>query len=165
VINDQLRFLGDIGSSIFSERSLLERLRRGAIVYPALCAVILGWAAFQRFHLPAWPLADADTWGYLNPALSKLTGGAFQHTGGRNFVYPGFLFLVLGTFKSFGAITIVQHTLGLLTGILLLDCWHQIRRFLKVGAVGRHTHEIAGVVLLAIYLLSSQPITPAHPGM
>ncbi len=139
-----------------------ETSRRAAFVYPALCVAILGWAAFQRFHLPIWPLADKDTWGYLNPALAKLTGGAFEHTGGRNFVYPGFLFLVLATFKSFGAITIVQHTLGLLTGILLLGCWHQIRRFLRVGTTGRHTHEIAGVVLLAIYLLSSQPIIAEH---
>ena len=124
--------------------------------------MVLGWGAFQRFHLPLWPVADADTWGYLNPALSKLIGGAFQHADGRNFVYPGFLFLVLGTFKSFTAITIVQHTLGLLTGGLLLVCWRQIRRFLNVGPVVRRTQEIAGVLLLAIYVLSSQPIVAEH---
>lgn len=154
--------LGDLGRGTFRAGRLFWGSRRAAIVYYALCAVILGWAAFQRFHLPVWPLADPDTWGYLYPALSKLTGGAFQHTGGRNFVYPGFLFLVLATFKSFAAITIVQHTLGLLTGALLLGCWHQIRRFLEVGVVGRHTHEIVGVLLLAIYLLSSQPIIGEH---
>jgi len=154
--------LGDLCRCDFRAGRLFWRSRRAAIVYYALCAVILGWAAFQRFHLPVWPLADQDTWGYLNPALIELTGGAFQHTGGRNFVYPGFLFLVLATFKSFAAITIVQHTLGLLTGAVLLGCWHQIRRFLEVGAVGRHTHEIAGVLLLAIYLLSSQPIIAEH---
>jgi hypothetical protein len=149
-------------SSIVSEKQPLGASRRALIVYPALWIAILGWAAYQRFHLPAWPLADLDTWGYLNPALAKLTGGAFEHTGGRNFVYPGFLFLVLATFKSFGAITIVQHTFGLLTGIMLLGCWHQIRRFLRVGTIGQHTHEIAGVLLLAIYLLSSQPIIAEH---
>jgi hypothetical protein len=154
--------LGDLCRCDFRAGRPFWRSRRAAIVYYALCAVILGWAAFQRFHLAVWPLADPDTWGYLNPALSKLTGGALQHTHGRNLVYPGFLFLVLATFKSFAAITIVQHTLGLLTGGLLLGCWHQIRRFLEVGAVGRHTHEIAGVLLLAIYLLSSQPIIAEH---
>ena len=154
--------LGDIGRRTFRDGPLFGASRRAIIIYYALCTVILGWAAFQRFHIPVWPLADPDTWGYLNPALSRLTGGAFQHTFGRNFVYPGFLFLVLVTFKSFAAITIVQHTLGLLTGVLLLGCWHQIRRFVEVGAAGRHTQEIAGVLLLAIYLLSNQPIVAEH---
>ena len=159
---NQLRSPGDIESSSGSGRHSLGISRRVGIVYPVLCAAILVWAAFLRFQLPLWPLADMDTWGYLNPAVSRLTGGAFQHTGGRNFVYPGFLFLVLKIFGSFGAITIVQHTLGLLTGVLLLGCWHQMGKFLPVGTVGRRAYQIAGVVLLAIYLLSSQPIIAEH---
>jgi hypothetical protein len=159
---DQMNRLGELVRRAFRGSRLFEASRPAAIVYYALCALILGWAAFQRFRLPIWPLADHGTWGYLNPALSKLTGGAFQHTHGRNFAYPGFLFLVLASFNSFAAITIVQHIFGLLTGGLLLACWHQIRRFLDAGAVGRHTHKIAGVLLLAIYLLSSQPIVAEH---
>jgi hypothetical protein len=72
------------------------------------------------------------------------------------------LFLILASFNSFAAITIVQHILGLLTGGLLLACWHQILRFLEVGAIHRYTNKIAGVLLLAIYLLSSQPIVAEH---
>jgi len=160
--NGRMNWLRDANHRFFRTGHVLCPWQPTAIIYYAVCAMIFGWGAFQRFHLPLWPLADADTWGYLNPALSKLTGGAFQHTGGRNFVYPGFLFLILGTFKSFTAITIVQHTLGLLTGGLLLVCWRQIRRFLNVGPVARRTQEIFGVLLLAIYVLSSQPIIAEH---
>ena len=159
---DQMNRLGDLGRCTYRTGRLFGAPRPAAIVYYVLCAVILGWAAFQRFRLPVWPLADPDIWGYLNPALSKLTGGAFQHTWGRNFTYPGFLFLILASFNSFAAITIVQHILGLLTGGLLLACWHQILRFLEVGAIHRYTNKIAGVLLLAIYLLSSQPIVAEH---
>jgi hypothetical protein len=136
--------------------------RRTAALHYTLCAVVLGWGAWQRFHLPLWPWADADTWGYLNPALSKLAGGLFQHTEGRNFVYPGFLFLLLAIFKSFAAITIVQHALGLLTGGLLLACWHRIGGLLSLGIIGRRASEVAGILILAIYVLSSQPIVAEH---
>jgi len=159
---DQMNRLGDLGRRTYRTGRLFGAPRPAAIVYYVLCAVILGWAAFQRFRLPVWPLADPDIWGYLNPALSKLTGGAFQHTWGRNFTYPGFLFLILASFNSFAAITVGQHILGLLTGGLLLACWHQILRFLEVGAIYRYTNKIAGVLLLAIYLLSSQPIVAEH---
>jgi hypothetical protein len=141
---------------------IFKPARVATLVYFTLVALIIGWAAFQRFRLPPWPLSDPDTWGYLNPALAKLTGGSFQHSGARNFVYPGFLLLVLATCKSFGAITIVQHTLGLLTGGLLLGCWHQLLKFNKTGSVGEQIHRVAGLFLLAIYLLSSQPITAEH---
>src|SRR5438105_10451601 len=123
--NRRMNWLRDANRRFFRIGQMLFLRRPTAIIYYAVCAVVLAWGAFQRFHLPPWPLADADTWGYLNPALSKLTAGVFQHSEGRNFVYPGFLFLVLRTFKSFPAITIVQHTLGLLTGGLLLVCWRQ----------------------------------------
>jgi hypothetical protein len=56
-----------------------------AIVYFALLLLILGTAAALRWHLPRAPLLDPDSWGYLNPAVSKLTGGTFQHTFGRTF--------------------------------------------------------------------------------
>ena len=160
--NGRMNWLCKANRRFFRTGQVLCQWQPTAIIYYAVCAVILGWGAFQRFHLPLWPAADADTWGYLNPALSKLIGGGFQHADGRNFVYPGFLFLVLAAFKSFTAITIVQHTLGLLTGGLLLVCWRQIRRFLNVGPVVRRTQEIAGVLLLAIYVLSSQPIVAEH---
>jgi hypothetical protein len=55
----------------------------------------------MRYSLPLDPIADPDTWAYLAPALKKLTGSDFVHTHGRNFVYPGFLFLLLRLFGDF----------------------------------------------------------------
>ena len=78
---DQMNRLGDLGRRTYRTGRLFGAPRRAAIVYYALCAVILGWAAFQRFRLPVWPLADLDIWGYLNPALSKLTSGGFSTRG------------------------------------------------------------------------------------
>ena len=40
----------------------------------------------------------------------------FGHTNGRNFLYPGFLYLILSVFADFRAITFVQHLLGLTAG-------------------------------------------------
>ena len=54
----------------------------------------------------AHPIVDPDFWGYLSPALRKLIGSEFGHTQGRNFLYPGFLYLLLRASGDFRAITI-----------------------------------------------------------
>src|SRR5205823_4279547 len=63
------------------------------VCYWTVIALLFAGAVWQRFKLPLDPIADPDTWGYLSPALRKLTGAEFGHTNGRNFVYPGFLSL------------------------------------------------------------------------
>jgi len=65
------------------------------LIYWVALAAIFVFATWQRFTLPLDPIADPDTWGYLSPALRKLAGAEFGHTHGRNFIYPGFLFLLL----------------------------------------------------------------------
>src|SRR5262249_18810416 len=88
------------------------------VCYWALFAAVFIWAIWQRFSLPLVPIADGDAWGYLSPALRKLIGAKFGHTNGRNFLYPGFLYLILSVFADFRAITFVQHLLGLMAGAL-----------------------------------------------
>ena len=80
--NGRMNWLCKANRRFFRTGQVLCQWQPTAIIYYAVCAVILGWGAFQRFHLPLWPAADADTWGYLNPALSKLIGGGFQHADG-----------------------------------------------------------------------------------
>src|SRR5438552_15088041 len=78
------------------------------VCYWTALACVFAWAIWQRLALPLTPIADPDTWGYLSPALRKLTGAEFGHTQGRNFLYLGFLYLVLSGFRVFRAIVVAQ---------------------------------------------------------
>ncbi len=121
-------------------------------------AAVFAWAAWQRFGLPLDPIADPDTWGYLSPALRKLTGAEFGHTYGRNFIYPGFLFLLLRAFRDFRAITVAQHFLGLVAGGVLLLTWRRSRVFVPNPRVGRAWHDGLGLLATGIFLFASEPI-------
>ena len=122
-------------------------------------ALVFGWAAWLRFRLPLDPLADRDTWTYLSPALRKLIGGEFEHMPyGRNFVYPGFLYLLLRFFGDFRAITVAQHLLGLLAGGVLLLTWQRTRVFLSNPRVTHARYHALGLLAAATFLLANGPI-------
>jgi hypothetical protein len=118
---------------------------------------LFAWAAWQRFSLPLDPITDPDMWGYLSPALRKLVGAAFGHTEGRNFLYPGFVFLLLRVFGDFRAITVAQHLLGLLTGVLLLLTWRRARVFALNPRVGLAAYDGLGLLAAATFLLATEP--------
>jgi hypothetical protein len=120
--------------------------------------ILFAWAAWARFALPLDPIADPDTWGYLSPALRKLTGAEFGHTNGRNFIYPGFLYLLLRIFRDFRAITVAQHFFGLLAGAILVLTWRRARVFVPNPGVGHAVHAGLGLLAAAIFLLASEPI-------
>jgi hypothetical protein len=126
--------------------------------YWTALAFTFAWAVWQRFRLPLDPIADPDTWGYLSPALRKLTGAEFGHTNGRNFIYPGFLFLLLRVFANFRAITIAQHFLGVLAGAVFLLTWKRARVFVPDPRIGRVGHDLLGLAGAAIFLLQWQTI-------
>src|SRR5438045_8980251 len=128
------------------------------ICYWATVAFIFAWAVWRRFKLPLDPIADPDTRGYLSPALRKLTGAEFGHSQGRNFLYPGFLYLVLRGFGDFRAIGVVQHLLGLAAGGLFLLTWRHLRVFVPVSLVNPSLHNAFGLAGTAIYLLASDTI-------
>jgi hypothetical protein len=140
-----------------------QSFRRGRdllwpICYWATVAFIFAWAVWQRFKLPLNPIADPDTWGYLSPALRKLTGAEFGHSQGRNFLYPGFLYLVLRCFGDFRAIAIVQHLLGVAAGGVLLLTWRRLRAFVPDSLVNPSLHGAFGLAGAAIYLFASDTI-------
>ncbi len=141
-----------------TEPALMPRSRPH--LYYLSLAIILLTATYVRWRLPAWPLADPDSWSYLRAAVSKLADGTFVHTNGRNFLYPGFLLLILSATKNFTAITFVQHLLGLSTGILILGCWAKTGHFLR--HVPRRVHAAIGLLIAALYLLSRQTIELEH---
>jgi hypothetical protein len=129
------------------------------LCYWSCATLVFVWAVWLRFRLPLCPLADRDTWSYLSPALRKLTGGDFVHMPyGRNFVYPGFVYLLLRFFGDFRAITVAQHFLGLLAGGMLLLTWRRARVFLTNPRVGLAGYDALGLMAVAAFLLGSGPI-------
>ena len=132
------------------------------VLYWVLAAAILVGAACVRFSLPQTPLMDPDTWGYLNPGFSKLTGGFFQHTFGRNFVYPGFIFGGLCVWGDFEVLGVMQHALGLLSGILLLVTWNLLCGFLRTSRPVALAARFMGLGLTAQYLFNRSQIVLEH---
>jgi hypothetical protein len=127
------------------------------ISYFVIAAFLFLSAAWKRFSLPQDPLADTD-FGYLWPALMKLSGGAFAHLQGLNFLYPGFVYLILRICTDFRAISIIQHFLGLIAGGLFLASWSRLGDFFPKPRLNRAAHEAIGLLGAGIYLLSYGPI-------
>ncbi len=121
------------------------------------CAVglVFSFAALHRFGHPLLPFLDRDIWGYLNPAVSRLSGHGFIHTGGRNFVYPGFLYVILRIFEDFRAITVAHHVLGLGAGAILLLCFERVRALIGTGLIPAWIYRWLGLGAAAIFLLSN----------
>jgi len=126
------------------------------VCYWALFAAVFIWATWQRFSIPLDPIADPDTWGYLSPALRKLTGAEFGHTNGRNFLYPGFIYLILSVCGDFRAIPFVQHLLGLMTGVFFLLTWRRLRIFVPKSLVGSSLYSTFGLAGATIYLFAAE---------
>jgi hypothetical protein len=137
-----------------------ERLNQlfpsGLLPFCAVIAVVIG-GLIVRLWLPVTPLADGDTWGYLRPALSWLSGLGFQQTYGRDWLYPALLAGILKIGGSFSAITYVQRFLGL-AGILIfwLAWWSWLRLLPAQKPIRRWICFVLALLLLVLYALSSQ---------
>jgi hypothetical protein len=121
-------------------------------------AIILGNGVRLRLQWPLWPLSDPDTWGYLHPALTKLSGHGFQHTYGRNFVYPGWVYLWLRVCGDFRAICVAQHGMGLATGIVLWLSWQRWRTWFPRPRLPDWVATPVGLGLVAFYVSSTTVI-------
>ncbi|PYY18940.1 MAG: hypothetical protein DMG62_25135 [Acidobacteria bacterium] len=129
--------------------------------YYFLAAFLFLAASWQRFSLPQDPLAVFDA--YLLPALVKLSGGAFEGVQGLtkeglNFLYSGMIYLILRIWEDFRAISVIQHSLGLIAGGLFLAAWSRLADFFPRPCLSRVVHEAIGLLGAAIYLLSYAPV-------
>src|SRR6516225_5125753 len=129
--------------------------------YYFLAAFLFLAASWQRFSLPQDPLAVFDA--YLLPALVKLSGGSFGDVQGLtkeglNFLYPGIIYLILRTWEDFRAISVIQHSLGLIAGGLFLAAWSRLADFFPRPCLNRVVHEAIGLLAAAVYLLSYAPV-------
>ena len=132
------------------------------LIYTALTLSLIGAALFFRFKLPQQPFIDGDISGYLIPALLQLTDGNFQHVGGRSFVYPGFVWLILRVFQDFRAITLVQHLLGVAAGGVLLACWNCARSLIRNPAIPIGIYRLSGLLVAALYLFNTSAVRFEH---
>lgn len=149
-------------TSKHASETAAPRLRVYTLAFHAAWLCIVGFAAWRRFSLPAEPLTDRDVWGYLSPALAKIVGDPFIQSEGRAFVYPGIVYLLLSAFRSLNVVTVVQHIMGLGTGLLLLVNWKMARRLLPQPLVPAVVHDLVGLALLAVFLLCGQSIYAEH---
>lgn len=131
-------------SALSLERAVIKSVDVLAIV---LLLVGVIWGIVQRIHLPAVPLATLDTWGYLNPALSWLSGQGFQETNGRDWFYPAILFLTIKVGGDFSWILRLQQCLSLLAAPLL---WIGVRLWLSIFPRRSVLCHSVGVLLGAI---------------
>jgi hypothetical protein len=134
----------------------LEILRLGLLWMLGL--VILGIGAWWRFSLPPVPLVNADSWGFLGPALRWTTGEGFHQTHGRGFFYPWLLTLMIGREAWLPGIFYWQHAWGLLAGILWFVVWMGWVRSLPEGVVRAWVGPFLGLALGAIFLWAGQMI-------
>jgi len=119
-------------------------------------AIVFALAAWLRFRLPQLPLGTHDTWGYLYPALSGLAGEGMPETNARGIAYPLFLRLVLGATSDFSAVAVIQHLLGLSSGLLWWWSWNLWSGWLPDAS--RQPARWCGAVALALYLCNAQTI-------
>lgn len=82
--------------------------------------IIFILAAYLRFSNPNVTILDADSEGYIYPALKYISTGDFDHIYARAYPYPVFILVLLSIFKALNAIVITQHVLGLISGIVLI---------------------------------------------
>jgi hypothetical protein len=130
-----------------------------AFAFWSVLAILFVSAAWRRFSLPLDPITDPDIWGYLSPALLKLTGAEFVHLEGRNFVYPAFVLMVLRVFADFRAITVIQHLLGMAAGAVAIMTWHRVGTFLpKPSSLPRIVHQVLALFFAGVVLLAGEPI-------
>lgn len=131
------------------------------VAYSLIVVFLFFAASWKRFSLPQDPLAVFDA--YLLPALVKLSGGAFADVRGLtaeglNFLYPSTIYLILRTCGDFRAISIIQHSLGLLAAGLFLASWSRLADFFSKPCLSRVVHEVIGLLGAAVYLLSNAPV-------
>ena len=124
-----------------------------------VCILLLG--AWDRFSLPQVPLTNRDTGGYISPALSLLKTGTYEPSL-RNFPYAGFVWIILKSTGTFSAIAVVQHLLGLASGLLFWLAWLRLRLFFPPDWRVTAAHAALGLALVWALVLSMHPIFFEH---
>lgn len=122
------------------------------LAYLLFCA----WQA--RAPLAPVPFGDPDTWGYVNPALSWLSGDGFRQTNGRDWLYPGLVTLFLKTTGSFAGLFYWQQALGYISIILMAVTWRIWVSFFDLKPWIRLAVVVAGAIPIWMQAVNPQLI-------
>lgn len=131
-------------------------------IFTLLFAVIIFIAVLQRLVQSPVPLSGKDTWGYIGPAVSACESSTFHLNGIRNFPYPLWVFTLLNIFHDFSFITVIQHMLGLMTGILLFIVWKQLLLPFTKTVLQKVMLDLTGLVIMMLYLFHYPVIYYEH---
>ena len=123
-----------------------------------LVFLVIGIGIWLRTLAPGVPISDPDTWGYLNPAVSKISGLGFQQTHGRGIAYPLFLLGLLKSTGTFFSIPFFQHLVGILSGILWWAIWREWQKWLPKNLRGLFWIQCLGILFLAAFLWNANTI-------
>lgn len=139
---------------------LIDRLENNSAgkLTAALFCLIIFIAFVQRMITIQLPIFTADSWGYVGNAISNYGSGGFIHSPSRTFVYPYFLQVILNIFHDFSAIAVVQHLLGIITGIFIYLIWLELGRMLVLKIKDKLLYNCAGLIPLFVYITSDSAV-------
>lgn len=120
--------------------------------------VVLSCAWKARAGWPSLPLADGDSWSYLSPSLTWLSGQGFRQMDGRDWLYPAMVALFLKTTGSFAGILSWQRGFGLGSAFLMAATWRCWVALLPVGRWGRFLVSLAGLLPIYVQLANQQNV-------
>ena len=120
--------------------------------------VLLACAAAQRFSLPLTPIFDPDSPGYVNPAISDLSGQEFQQTQGRSFLYPSLVLGVLNVTGNLKSIVVMQHVASLVAGVAWMGILMVWSSLLPRGHVRSFVAPLIGLAAVGFYLTGAETI-------
>jgi hypothetical protein len=116
----------------------------------------------MRWSLPPLPFADADSWGYIGPAVCARLDGPFIQIYGRGFLYPLLLRWLLGLAGSFRGLVYAQHLLGLGAGLVWWSAWRRSVRLIAPALRWRWLASAFGLAGLACFVLNNKLIIHEH---
>jgi hypothetical protein len=128
-----------------------------------VCALALGITsllllalglAMRLSVLPAVPLFEWDTRGWLEPALRWVGGSAFRESCEREWLYAAFLAACLRLGGGFETIVWVQWVCGLGGGLVLLLTWQMWSSMLPDRWTIQAPAALCGILALAAYILN-----------
>lgn len=123
----------------------------GALEWAAFVAVLV-WGVSLRVGLPAVPVSDADTWGYLGPALSALNGGPFIDTQQREWLYSAIVAGAVLLGGSLSALVVTHQTATFIAALALWMTWRTWLWILPIPRLGRFVAMVPALFVTATLL-------------